>query len=135
MALTFSTQGLARASARHPWRVIALWVALVVGAFVITGSLLNSAVTNEASATSNPDSMKAEKLLEERLRGPFRVNEAVIVQSDNSTVDDPAFRTYVEGIQQDIAALGPEKVQSAVSYYQTNVEQLVSQDRRTTLIP
>ncbi len=135
MAFHLSTGSLATASARRPWRVVGLWVALLALSFVLIGGLLESALTNEASATNNPDSIKARALLEERLRGPFRVQEAIIVRSRTTTVDDAAFRSTVESIRADVAALGPAVVLNTTSYYETGAETLVSSDRRTTLIP
>ena len=131
----FSPDRLARISARHPWRTIGLWVVGLVVAFVVTGALLSDALTNEATATNDPESIRAEKLLEERLRGPAPNNEAIIVQSENRTVDDPAFRSLVEGIREDVAALGPDVIVNVTSFYQSNAPGLVSEDRKSTLIP
>jgi RND superfamily putative drug exporter len=135
MALGLSTRSLASASARHPWRVVVVWVAVLVASFLIAGALLSDALTNEATATNDPDSIKARELVEERLRGPFRVQEAVIVQSGSATVDSPEFRSYVENIRTQVAALGPEVVENVTSFYQSGVQGLVSQDRRTTILP
>jgi len=131
----FSPDSLARMSARHPWRTIGLWVVGLVVAFVVTGAFLSDALTNEATATNDPESIRAEKLLEERLRGPAPNSEAIIVQSENRTVDDPAFRSLVEGIREDVAALGPDVIVNITSFYQSNEPGLVSEDRKSTLIP
>jgi RND superfamily putative drug exporter len=106
-----------------------------VAAFVVTGAFLNDALTNEASATNDPESIQAKELLENRLRGPAPNNEAIIVQSASMTVDDPAFRSLVEGIRADIAALGSDKIVSVDSFYESNSPELVSKDRKSTLIP
>src|SRR3989337_2589765 len=131
----FSPDRLARISARHPWRTIGLWIVGLVVAFVVSGALLGDALTNEATATNDPESIRAEKLLEERLRGPTPNNEAIIIQSENRTADDPAFRTVGEGIREDVAALGPEGIVNVTSFYQSNEPGLVSEDRKSTLIP
>ena len=135
MQLSLSSEGLARASARHPWIVVGAWIALIVVAIGINVTLLGGALTNEFSFTNNPESQRADKLLEERLRGPRRLNEVVIVQSEALTVDDQAFRGRVEGLYEEIAALGPEKVEGGSHYYQESNEFLVSSDRRTTIMP
>jgi RND superfamily putative drug exporter len=135
MAFSLTPTGIANASARHPWRTVGIWVVVLVASFVITGTLLSSALTNEATATNNPDSIQAKELLEDRLRGPFRVNEAIVIQSENLTVDDAAFRNYVEGIRTEIDALGQDVVLSTASFYSTGATDLVSEDRRSTLIP
>jgi putative drug exporter of the RND superfamily len=135
MAFSLSPASLATSSARHPWRVIGLWVLVLLASFVISGALLSDALTNEASATNNPDSIRAEKLLEERLRGPERINEAVVIQSADLTVDEPAFQSHVEGIRSRIDGLGPDIVEESTSYYESGNENLVSQDRHSTLLP
>ncbi|MDO8612927.1 MAG: MMPL family transporter, partial [Dehalococcoidia bacterium] len=97
--------------------------------------LLSDALTNEVGFTNNPESKRGEILLEDRLRGPEKVNEIVIVRSADRTVDDPAFRAFVEGLYADVAALGPDVIAQGASYYHTGDESLVSADRRTTILP
>lgn len=135
MLLKLSPDNLARVSARHPWRVIALWGALIVLSFVLVGSFLSGALTTEARNTNSPDSTVGLNLLEERLRGPFQANEAVIIQSDNLTVEDPAFQAKVETVLGEIRALGPEVIANATSFYEIGLPTLVSEDRRSTLLP
>jgi RND superfamily putative drug exporter len=135
MALNISPGALARSSARHPWRVVAVWLVGIVAAFVIVGAMLNDAFTTEASVTNNPDSTVGENLLEQRLRGPFQANEAVILESDGLSVNDAAFRSKAEGLLGEIRALGPAVIDTSVSYYETNDANLVSADGRKLLIP
>ena len=64
-----STEQLARASARRPWRVIGIWVVLLLaGGFLATS--ISDVLTSEFNFTTKPDSAKADDLLEQRLRGP-----------------------------------------------------------------
>src|SRR3990172_9051324 len=135
MALTLSTEPLARVSARRPWLVVGAWAAVFVISIALISGLLSDALTNEISFTSNPESKRAETLREERLRGPQKVNEVVIVRSADKTVDDPAFKAFAEGLYAGVAALGPDIVEQGASFYQTGDESLVSADRRTTILP
>src|SRR3990172_2318420 len=135
MALNLSTEALARASARRPWLVVGAWVAVFAVSVALIFNLLSDALTNEFGLTGNPDSKQADTLLEERLRGPEKVNEIVIVRSPDRTVDAPAFKTFVEGLYANVAALGPDVIEQGASYYQTGDESLVSADRRTTILP
>ena len=64
MNLNLSTEALARASARHPWIVVGAWVALIVVAMGINVTLLGDALTTEFGFTNNPESKRADKLLE-----------------------------------------------------------------------
>ena len=135
MQLSLSSEALARASARRPWIVVGAWIALIVVAIGINFTLLAGALTNEFGFTNNPESVRADKLLEERLRGPRDLSEVVIVQSEALTVDDQAFRDRVEALYEDISALGPEKVEGGSHYYQESNDFLVSSDRHTTIMP
>lgn len=135
MTLRISTGGLARASARRPWTVLALWLVVLLLAGLLAATALDSALTNEASFTNSPESQRAEELLEERLRGPQPVNEIVIVRSPDRTVDDPAFRQFVEGLFQRLTALGPQVIATASNFYLTGDSTLVSADRHSTIVP
>jgi RND superfamily putative drug exporter len=108
-------------------------VGLVV-AFGVIGAFMEDALTTEAYVTNNPDSTRGENLLEDRLRGEFRAEEAVIVQSPDLTVDDADFQAKVEEIQNEIRALGPEIVESSTNYYETEAPAMVSEDRHSALI-
>src|SRR3990170_1783036 len=135
MALNLSTEALARASARRPWLVVGAWAAVFAISIALISGLLSDALTNEVGFTSNPDSKRADTLLEQRLRGSEKVNEVVIVRSADRTVDDAAFKAFVEGLYADVAALGPAVIEPGVNYYQTGDESLISADRRTTILP
>ncbi|HYI15260.1 MAG TPA: hypothetical protein VEX37_07715, partial [Thermomicrobiales bacterium] len=87
MAL-FSTAGVAKASARRPWRTLGAWLLLIVVMVVLSGSL-PSPLTSEDDFTNNPDAVKGADLIEDRLRGTDPLSETVIVTSDTLTVDDP----------------------------------------------
>ena len=54
-----SLSRLVLASARHPWRVIGIWIAAFVIALVAIGALLGGALTTEGNPTNNPQSQRA----------------------------------------------------------------------------
>ncbi|MQA00164.1 MAG: MMPL family transporter [Dehalococcoidia bacterium] len=131
---------LATWSARHRWTVIGLWlVALVVisGASASVGGVF----TTEIEYTNSPESQEAKDLLED-VNGAEPLTETVIVRSEAQTVDDPEFQalvgSLVEELRQHPEAFDPASV---TSYYELSAagvpqaEGLVSEDRRTTLIP
>jgi RND superfamily putative drug exporter len=68
------TERVARASSRHPWRVIAAWVAAVVVAFGLIATLLEGALSTEAEVTGVTEAQRAEELQFERFR-PTRTEE------------------------------------------------------------
>ena len=136
MKLNVSTEGLARASARHGWLTIGAWLAVLLVAVVLVGTLLGDALTTEETLTNNPESVQADNLLHERLgESNNTIDEIAIVRSTTLTVDDPAYRTYVEEPYGDFTALGEEVIAGGTHYYLTGDESLVSADRHTTFLP
>ena len=142
------TEALARISARRPFLIIGIWavIALIAGGFSVDAEIapwpppltdfLDRATTTEFQLSSNAGSERAERLLEERLRGPKPVSEIVIVQSDSLTVDSPEFQAKAEAVQAEIASLGPDIVTPLPNYYQTGDQSLVSpKGRMTTIMP
>ncbi len=133
--MRLSPRALARASSQRPWRTIGIWLLALVAAGTITSRLLGDALTTDVDLLNNPEAKRAQTLLEERMRGPERDTEMVIVSSTSAIVDDPAFRAYVEQLRSALAALGPGVVVATQTYYESGDQDLVSRDRRTTLIP
>ena len=62
-----SPRRLAEAAVARPGRVLAIWGRLVVIGFLLIGGLLGSALSSEGVITSNPESTRAEELIDERL--------------------------------------------------------------------
>ena len=134
--MRLSPQSLARSSSRHPWRTVGIWVALMAAAGAASGSLLSSATTTDVAITNDPESNQAQKLLEDRLTGPERDTEIVIVRNESATVDDPAYAAYVRGLAADLATLGGDVVESVTTFADAGDEAgLVSEDRHATLLP
>ena len=140
--MAISPTALAHASARHPWKVVGAWAILLVVSIGLTGALLSDALTTGWTFNNNPESLQGQKLLEDRLRGPQRDHEAVIVRSTSRTVDDAAYRAFVDDIAAKINALGPKTVESSMTAFQAQSagmgavgQSLISQDRHTTMIP
>ena len=126
---------LARASASHPKRTILVWLVVLIAAFGAVGTFVEGTMTTEFFFFGNPESKRANTLLEERLRGPADVNEVIIVRSAELTVDNVAYEEGVTGLYDEIVRLGESVVASVNSYYVTRDEAMVSPDRRTTILP
>ncbi|HET7037061.1 MAG TPA: MMPL family transporter [Thermomicrobiaceae bacterium] len=139
MRALLSTAGLARASARHPWRVLGLWLIILVLAGV-SASGLGKALTTDANFTGTPESKRGAELIEQRLTGATAMTESIVVHSDHATVDDPAFKATVDHLAANLAGLDG-LTESAPNYYQLqaagapSAAQLVSKDRHSMLIP
>ena len=112
-----------------------MWALVIFLAVSFIAIFLGNALTSEEGFRGNPESKRADTLLEERLRGPKRANEIVIVRSETLTVDAPAFQDYVEGLYSSIVALGSDVIEGGMHYYQAGAESLVSADRHTTVLP
>ncbi len=130
------TERLARASATHPWRATGAWLALVAVAVVSMGALLGSGVTSDMKFRGGePDSVIGQNLVQQRLTGPQRYTDFVIVRSASYKVGDPRFRAYVEGVAGRIGKLGAGVVQNVSTLYTSRDQTLRSRDGHATLIP
>src|SRR5215207_5977268 len=76
------TQRMARSAAMHPWRIVTAWGLVVVSSVVLIVTLFGSAFTSDASLTTNPDSARAAKIIGDNFAQGDRIDEAVIVHSD-----------------------------------------------------
>jgi len=132
--MKLSTQALASASARHPWRTIGAWTAVFVLAVVAIVALLGDSLTSDDAPTNNPES---ERALEAQGRA-FRpesgaaVTDIVVVRSDRHTVDSPEFEAFVRMLvaESDVVALA-----RARTYLDDSGGSLVSEDRHATVVP
>ncbi|MCC6943776.1 MAG: MMPL family transporter [Thermomicrobiales bacterium] len=128
----YSTAGIAHLSARHPWRTLGFWLLLLVLA-ALSASTLGSALTTEGGQLNHPESKRGMDLLEQRLRGPQPISETIIVRSESTTVDDPAFEATVNGLVSKLQAV-PDLTDSVTSYYGSGNPAMVSADRHSTII-
>jgi uncharacterized membrane protein YdfJ with MMPL/SSD domain len=131
--MKLSTQTLASASARHPWRTIGAWIAVSLLAMVAIAFGLGN-LTTEGAPTNNPES---ERAIDAKLRAfpqsPDEVvTDIVVVRSETHTVDAPQFEAFVGGLA--------ASVETGVSRARTYLDDpgdgtLVSRDRHATLVP
>ncbi len=139
MASVLSTAGLARASARRPWRIVAGWVLVLVLALVAAATLLGGALTSEVNFTGEPESLKGHNLLEDRMPNlADPVSETIIVRSNTATVDDAAFKTLLADTTAAVRALPGISVfnaYEALAKGDAAAQGLISQDRHATIIP
>ena len=108
--MRINPETLARASSRHPWRVIVLWVVVVVGLGFVSGKFLGGALTNDIAFTNEPESISAMNLIEEMVTGEQGDTEFIIVKNTDLGGDDPEFEQYVRKVQADALALGDDVV-------------------------
>ena len=136
------TESLARISARRPWLTIGVWLVVLVIALALIQNLLGSATTTDFRLAGRYESERAATLLEEKLRGPEKLAEIVIVQSPSLTVDDEAFRAKVEALHEDIVSLGPGTISGGISgqplfhyYHAIDAGPLIAPEQMAQLLP
>jgi putative drug exporter of the RND superfamily len=133
------TARLARLSARHPWRMLAIWAALLVLAGIWSTGLGNVLGGREMDFLHEPESARGAALLIDNFGDAAGDFESVIVRSDSLTVDDPTFAAHVEELRADLLAQ-TETVADVTTFYQIAPVDpevaftLVSADRRSMLM-
>jgi RND superfamily putative drug exporter len=140
--MKLSPEALARASSRHPWRTIGLWLVLIVTMGYLSSQLLGDVLTQEFEFTNDPESVQAQEIIDEKFSNGEEVasTEFFIVGSQSLTVDDPEFEQAVRGLQEEIGSLGDELAGPPVTYYDVAEQApeqaagLVSEDGQATLI-
>lgn len=132
------TGRVSAASARHPWRTIAVWFALAVVLVGASGKV-GGVFTTDISFTDQPESQIARDILKQWQGEPLF--ESLVVSSEKYAVQSPEFKKYVTEIT---AALRqhPDKIDPAQTsnVYELAAVQpgaelaLISKDGHTTLV-
>jgi RND superfamily putative drug exporter len=126
------TERWARACARRPGRVVAVWLAVLVAAVGAIGAFLGSGLTTQQQFLSPVESWTGYQLLTERLPEAKDAGETIVVRSDTLSVDDPAFRGFVTDLADRVQAT--PRVGAVVTGYDTQGAPPVSADRHATLL-
>jgi putative drug exporter of the RND superfamily len=122
-----ATARLAGWSARHAWWILSGWVLVLVGAFLLAGSLN---VTGEGGV-STTDAARASSLIEEATGQEPRAEEFVLVEANDGPVDEELFATVVGSI---VAEMREIEVVEGVTSYQDGAAPLRTADGRMALI-
>jgi RND superfamily putative drug exporter len=133
------TEKLARTSAGHPWRVIGAWAGATVVAVALIVALLGSALTTDIEQTNNPESERAESLVDEAFPQRVGVDEVIIVRSSSdprNAAESVADRVGDTGVVQTVgearisrdgdAALLPVVMDESVGDPEDTVEEVVA---------
>jgi uncharacterized membrane protein YdfJ with MMPL/SSD domain len=102
--VSLSTESLARASALHPWRTVALWIGAVVVSMGIVVVLLGDTLTTEGEVTSDTDSKRVEQLVEEHFppspeAGSQAASEVVVIAFAAGEVDRKRVQSFVDELR------------------------------------
>ena len=141
--MKLNPESIARASSRHPWRTIGLWVLVVILMGIASGTLLSGVLTQDIAFTNKPESIQAQDVIDSKFtpKSAGKETEYVIVQSPSQTVDASSYEAYVKKLQAALAANAGIVAAPPITYYdalQQSPDQaagLVSQDQHATLIP
>jgi RND superfamily putative drug exporter len=141
--MKLNPETIARASSRHPWRTIGVWLVLIVAMGAVSSALLADVLTQDIQFTNRPESVQAQDILDTKF-GQSRTEdtEFLIVHSDQFTVLDPQFVGFVRQLQGQVTALDGSILAAPPATYYDVIKQapdqaagLVSQDQHYTLIP
>ena len=131
--MKLSTRTLTAASARHPWRTIAAWIATFAIAIAAIVALLGDSLTTEGAPTNNPESERAIDTIARAFPpDPERLaTDVVVIRSAQYTVEEPEFRGFVGQLlnESDAPALAEGR-----SYLTEPSTAAVSDDRHATLV-
>ena len=125
------TGRLARVAARHPWRILGVWLVVLAVAVVFAGGI-GDALTEDGDLTVIVESEQADDLIAAHFPSdgaPPR--EFVIVESDGATVGDSGFDAAVAAITAELGALDTT---GAVTSHLDGVPGLVSEDGTVALV-
>ena len=125
-ALSF-TGRVAGFTARHAWPTLGAWVLVLVGAFLLAGTMN---VTGEAGVEST-DSRRASALIEAATGQEPRAEEFVLVEANDGPIDEELFASVVSSIVTEMRSL---PIVDAVASYQDGADTLRTPDGRLALV-
>jgi RND superfamily putative drug exporter len=109
--MRLNPESIARASSRHPWRTVGLWLAIFVLAGWSASVLLGPVLTTEFDFTNTPEAKEAQQILEQRGLETEAITETwVLAGEGEGAVQDPAFEQRVNEVLADLSALGQDVV-------------------------
>jgi putative drug exporter of the RND superfamily len=115
---------------RHRWKVLAIWIVLLVAAGII-GPKANDKVLGGGFSVPGSGSTIAAQTLETEFNADTRKIATAVFHSSSMTIDDGVYRAMV------VAATNRMKAVSGVrviyTFFNTGIDTLVSKDRHTTL--
>jgi putative drug exporter of the RND superfamily len=127
-----SPRRLAEIATARPRRVLALWAVAMAVAIGLTGTLLDSGLTLESDQAGNPESKRAQQLIDQRLPGRDAVDEVIVMRSGSLTATDDAFRAEVRSLDSALRATGG--VQEVSTLLDEGGAGLVSEDGEATMV-
>ena len=128
----FGPRRLAEFATARPRMVLSLWGLLALVAIGLTSALLPSALTSDSGMTANPESLRAQKLIEQRMPGADAVDELVTVRSDQLRVTAAPFARRVDALAAELRR--QPDIKRVTTFRDPGGAVLVSGDRHATLL-
>jgi RND superfamily putative drug exporter len=136
--MKLNPESFARASSHHPWRTMGLWLVLIAIMGVVSSRLLGGVLTQDVKFTSNPESVRAQRVLDAKFAtSNSRDTEFLVVSSKTVRTWDPSYPGFVQKLKADVQRLGPSDVSAPVFTYvdvQAQAQQLFTPDRHGALV-
>ncbi|MEW6060080.1 MAG: MMPL family transporter [Actinomycetota bacterium] len=135
--MRLNPESLAQASSRHPWRTIGAWLLLIAAMGVVSALLLGGVLSNEVAFTNEPESEKAQKVIDAKFATSTLDTEYMVVSSNTQRTWDPAYPHFVQRLKADVERLGRGVVAGPVLTFvdvEAQAAQLFTPDRRGTLV-
>ena len=115
--MKLSPESLARASSRHPWRTVGIWVVIFVAAIGATATILGDALTTDFDFTNNPEAKRAQQILEERGLEQDVTPQSIVMVGPDGAAQDPAFVAQVNAVLDELRGLPADAVLQVPSSY------------------
>ena len=115
--MKLSPESLARASSRHPWRTVGIWVVIFVAAIGATATILSDALTTDFDFTNNPEAKRAQQILEERGLEQDVTPQSIVMVGPEGAAQDPAFVAQVNAVLDELRGLPADAVLQVPSSY------------------
>ena len=126
--MKLNPETLARATSRHPWSTIGVWVLVIVVSGVLSSRLLSDVLTDDMAFQNDPESARAAAIVNQEFAGGGTVGaestEFLVVSSAEPW--DESAAAFVRELEADVAALEPDVIAPAVVTY-ADAEAMASQ--------
>ncbi|HSJ49953.1 MAG TPA: MMPL family transporter [Actinomycetota bacterium] len=139
--MRLNPESMARATSRHPWRTLGVWLVLIVAMGAVSSRLLGDVLSEDVEFTNRPESVRAQEVLEREFGAPPEDTEFFIVRSESLTVEDAAFEAVVAAVGRTAAEIGGDLLASPPATYYDLLERapdqaggFVSDDRHSALV-
>ncbi len=114
--MRLNPQSLAKVSSLHPWRTIGAWVVAIVAMGMLSATLLSGVLTDDMEFTNNPESVRAQRVLDDRFGDTSEDTEFLVVSSSLPT-SHPLYADFVTKLKSDVEGLGADVVAAPVATF------------------